>query len=100
MSSPTEGREITFAEAVNEALVPVAEHVAEQHPERPSTFGGEIGQVHRDELPRHIGHVLAGEPMDALDHHVVGQDKRLAAHFEDGGVVGQVAGGGVGRQPA
>ena len=77
------------AKARSQSLV--AERVAEQHADRPRALGGEVGQVHRDQLPGDVAGRIVGQIVDALDDHVVGEDERLAADLEHRRVVEQAA---------
>ena len=70
--------------------------VPDEHAERRRAFCRQIGKIHRDKLPRDILRPFVGKEMNALDDHVVGEDK-VAEHR---GVVGQPARGGIGRDGA
>ena len=67
----------------------VAEGEAEQHAQRPRALGGEIGEIHRDQLPGDVAGGSSGRIMDALDDHVVGEDQGLAADLQHRGIVDQ-----------
>ena len=87
---------------VGEGAVPclVAEREAEQRAERSRAFGGEVGEVHRDQLPGDIAGRVVGQIVDALDEHVVGQNERFAADLQHRRVVHQAARRRIGGQPA
>src|SRR3546814_11895246 len=51
------------------------ERIIEHYPFGHRPLRGEIGKIHGDELPRHIGGRLAGEIMHALDDRVGGEDE-------------------------
>ena len=77
------------AQALGERLVPafVAQGEAEQHAQRPRALGGEVGEVHRDQLPGDVRRRVAGQIVDALDDHVVGQNQGFAAHLQHRAIV-------------
>ena len=81
------------AEPFGEGLVPcgVAEREAEQDPHRPRALRGEIGEVHRDQLPGDVFGWIVGQIMDALDEHVVGQHDRAVARLQHRRIVHQPA---------
>ena len=60
-------------------------------------FGGETLVLTHDMMVEGV-HWLPRQPVDSLDHHVVGQDQCLAAEVEDGAIVGKATRGGVGRE--
>ena len=49
-----------LAQARQETLTAFAKGVADQYSEGLRALGSEVRQVHRDQLPSDIGHVLAG----------------------------------------
>src|SRR3546814_21095786 len=51
------------------------ERIIEHYPFGHRPLRGEIGKIHGDELPRHIGGRLAGKIMHALDDRVGGEDE-------------------------
>ena len=90
-----------FLETVYEAMIVSSEHMRQQHPGGFRPLGGEVGQVHRHQLPGDIGGVLPFENMNALDQGVMRQNKVFAAYFQNRGIILQVAGpcrGGEGAQ--
>jgi len=81
---------------VHERRVPrrIAERIAEQHAFRSGALGGEIGEVHRHQLPRDIGRRIGGQIVDALDDHVMRQHQ-IAEHRR---IVHQPTRGGMGGE--
>jgi len=63
-------------------------------------LGGQIGQVGGHQFPRDIGGVLLWKPVDAFDHHVVGEDQAFAAKVDHGHVVVEPARGRILREGA
>lgn len=89
-----------LSQPLKEALVSGPQTVGQQNTDRGRAFGGQIGKVYGDQLPRDIGWIFVCPDMNSLEQAVVGQDQCFAAEIQYGGVVIQVAGGGVRRQMA
>src|SRR3546814_3942010 len=63
-----------FAETADERRVPMlvaGQAIADEHAERRRPLGGEIGKIHRGELPPDLLRPFGGKEMDALAAHVV-----------------------------
>ena len=96
VSPPSSGRPKAASaapEPFGEGAVPcvVAEREAEQRAERPGALGGEVGEIHRDQLPGDVAGRVVRQIVDALDEHVVGEDERLAADLQHRRIVHQPA---------
>jgi hypothetical protein len=92
-----------IVEAGGESLVPLVaspQTVSEQDPDRPGALGSQIRYVHGDQLPGNVARRVVGKEVDALDHHVVGQDQLGIADAEHRCVVKQFPGGGLRGQAA
>ena len=74
-----------------EMAVLLAEHVAQQHPDRLGAFRREIRDIRCDQFPCDIGQVRMGQEMNAFRQHVMREDQRLPAEFQHRRVVGQSA---------
>jgi|GEM_PF-3983089 len=71
-----------FMQAFKKPFVATAKAMAQQHTYRLCTFGREIGQVHRDQLPSGIRQVAAFLKMRTLGHHVMRQNQRFIANLK------------------
>ena len=75
----------------NEARLVLAAGEADEDADRPRALGREVGEVGRDEFPRHVGGVLPPRGVHPFDQHVVGQHQRFAPDLEHGRVVVEIS---------
>ena len=77
-----------------------AQHVGNQHTDRLCALGGQIGQVHCNELPGDIRRILPLEDVNPVDERIVRQDEGLAPEPDNGRIVFQSARGPMARKRA